>query len=96
MTAGLPDSAGSETDVIVVRYWAAARAATGHTTETVPAPTTLEALIDELGRRHPEAARVLAVCSVLVGDQPVGTTDPSAVPLPPGSTVEFLPPFAGG
>jgi sulfur-carrier protein len=96
MTAGLPDSTGSETHVIVVRYWAAARAATGHTTETVPAPTTLQGLIDELVRRHPAAARVLAVCSILVGDQPVGTSDPSSVLLSPGSTVEFLPPFAGG
>jgi hypothetical protein len=39
---------------------------------------------------------VIAVCSVLVGDRPVSTQDPGAVDVPPGSTVEFLPPFAGG
>ena len=33
---------------------------------------------------------------VLVGDQPVGTLAPEAVVVPPGATVEFLPPFAGG
>ena len=40
--------------------------------------------------------RVLAVCSVLVGDSPVGTRDPGQVLVAPGSSVEFLPPFAGG
>ena len=96
MTAGLPDSATRETQVITVRYWAAARAATGHTSETVPGPATLQALLEELVRRHPAAARVLGVCSILVGDQPVGTTDPATVVVEAGSTVELLPPFAGG
>ena len=98
MTAGLPDSAARETQVITVRYWAAARAATGHTTETWArsAPVTLAELLDELVRRHPDAARVLGVCSVLVGDQPVGSSDPGAVVIEPGATVELLPPFAGG
>ena len=39
---------------------------------------------------------VLQICSTLVGDQPVGTQDPDAVLVQPGSSVEFLPPFAGG
>jgi molybdopterin converting factor small subunit len=39
---------------------------------------------------------VLGVCSVLVGDRPVGSRDPATVRLVPGDTVEFLPPFAGG
>ena len=46
---------------------------------------------------HPRFADVLGVCSVLVGDRPVGdatTRRPSIVA--PGTTVEFLPPFAGG
>jgi molybdopterin synthase sulfur carrier subunit len=47
---------------------------------------------------HPDTrlAAVLAVCSVLVGDQPVGSRDPGSVEVRPGATVEFLPPFAGG
>ena len=39
---------------------------------------------------------VLGICSVLVGDRPSSTEDPADVVVPPGSTVEFLPPFAGG
>lgn len=90
----------NETEVIRVRYWAAARAAAGTGEETVAAdgPLTLAALRAEVVRRHAGSrlADVIAVCSVLVGDQPVGTRDPDTVQVPPGATVEFLPPFAGG
>jgi sulfur-carrier protein len=41
-------------------------------------------------------ARVLGVCSFLVGDVPLGKRDPREVPLGPGDVVEVLPPFAGG
>lgn len=40
--------------------------------------------------------RVLTVCSVLVGEHPVGSADPATVVVEPGATVEYLPPFAGG
>jgi hypothetical protein len=54
-------------------------------------------LRDEVVRRHGSRLdRVLQVCSVLVGDRPLGTTDPATVTVEPGGTVEFLPPFAGG
>lgn len=88
----------NETDVILVRYWASARAETGVPSEFVPAaePISLASLLAEVLERHPSAARVLAVCSVLVGSSPVGRRDPASVLVPPGSTVEFLPPFAGG
>ncbi len=84
-----------------VRLWAAARAAAGvpEVDLEVPGPVTLGWLRDEVVRRHPASDRlpqVLAVCSVLVGDRPVGTADPGSVEVAPGSTVEFLPPFAGG
>ncbi|WP_245155967.1 hypothetical protein [Nocardioides sp. 503] len=39
---------------------------------------------------------VIGVCSVLLGDRPVATEDPAELQVPPGSTLEFLPPFAGG
>ena len=39
---------------------------------------------------------VLEACSVLVGDQPVGSRHPDDVLVTPGQSVEFLPPFAGG
>ena len=47
---------------------------------------------------HPGSrlGEVLQVCSVLVGDRPVSSEEPGDVEVPPGSSVEFLPPFAGG
>lgn len=86
---------------VQVRYWAAARAAAGIESESVAVgeSTTLADVLDEVRRRHrdrPRLESVVSVCSVLVGDRPVGAADPSAVPLKPGDTVELLPPFAGG
>jgi sulfur-carrier protein len=86
---------------VVVRLWAAARAAAGAAEVEIATerPVTLAWLREEVVRRHPHAdglPSVLAVCSVLVGDQPVGKSDPGAVAVEPGTTVEFLPPFAGG
>jgi molybdopterin synthase sulfur carrier subunit len=89
-----------ETQVILVRYWAAARSAAGTAEDAleVVGPVTLADVRAEVVRRHAGSrlADVIAVCSVLVGDQPVATLNPAAVAVPPGSTVEFLPPFAGG
>ena len=89
-----------ETQVIRVRYWAAARSAAGTAEDAVDVsgPVTLADLTSEVVRRHAGSrfADVIAVCSVLVGDQPVGSREPEMVVVPPGSTVEFLPPFAGG
>jgi sulfur-carrier protein len=89
-----------ETNVIRVRYWAAAKAAAGTDSDDIPVTgsLTLAELRAEVAARHPEGrlAEVLAACSTLVGDQPVGTADPAAVVIEPGSAVEFLPPFAGG
>jgi molybdopterin converting factor small subunit len=90
----------NETDTITVHYWASARAAAGVAGDSLPTPEPLT--LAEVRRRavelHPgtRLADVLAVCSTLVGDLPVGTADPATVVVPPGATVEFLPPFAGG
>ncbi|MCZ4499897.1 MAG: thiamine biosynthesis protein ThiS [Marmoricola sp.] len=86
---------------ITLRYWASARARAGVAEEQVdvPGPVTLASLVDvALARRagDPLLQAVLASCSVLVGDRPVGTEDPDAVLVAPGESVEFLPPFAGG
>jgi sulfur-carrier protein len=86
---------------ITVRLWAAARAAAGQAEVEVdvPGPVSVAWLREELVRRHPQGGRldpVLKVCSVLVGDRPLGTADPAMVEVQPGGTVEFLPPFAGG
>ena len=86
---------------VVVHFWAAARAAAGTDQERVPLDEakTVADLLETVRRRHadrPRLADVLSVCSVLVGDRPVGTTDPADVVLQDGDTVELLPPFAGG
>ena len=86
---------------VTVRYWAAARAAAGVESDTVEvgSGTTLAELFKQvhaLHRDRPKLADVVSVCSVLVGERPVGATDPADVVLRPGDTVELLPPFAGG
>lgn len=90
----------SETQVIRVRYWAAARAAAGVAEEDVEVSgtTTLTALRDLVVSRHPEPRfpDVVKSCSVLIGDRPVASADPDTVLVEPGDQVEFLPPFAGG
>ncbi|MGW4649226.1 MoaD/ThiS family protein [Kitasatospora sp. NPDC004289] len=83
---------------VTVRYWAAAKAAAGLAEEEVPATTLAEALSAIRGR-HPDNTRlhqVLAHCSYLVDGEQVGNRDHATVDLPPGATVEALPPFAGG
>jgi len=77
----------------VVRYFAAARAAAGTQTEELAADT-LEQLLAVLGQQHGDAlTRVLQRSSYLVDG--VACHDRQA-PLPPGATVDVLPPFAGG
>jgi molybdopterin converting factor small subunit len=90
------------TPTVTVRLWAGARAAAGVAELDVDVPaegTSVAALREQVVRRfadRPRLAEVLAVCSTLVGDQPVGRADPGSVLVAPGQMVEFLPPFAGG
>ena len=86
---------------ITLRYWAAARAAAGLAEEQVEVtgPVSLADVVSGILARHaaaPRLAEVLGTCSVLVGDRPVASSDPAAVHVQPGQSVEFLPPFAGG
>lgn len=85
-----------------VRYWAAARAAAGVSEDVLPVPGELtladvreRALACHAGTAD-RLASVLAVCSALVDDRPVGRAAAAEVVVRPGQTVEFLPPFAGG
>lgn len=85
-------------ETVRVRYWAAARAAAGRETDEVPGQTLAEVLA-QVRLQHadnPRLLRVVEVCSVLVGEQPIGSQDPASVRVQPGETVELLPPFAGG
>ena len=89
---------------VSVRYFAAARAATGVEQEDVAldgqlsSGATREQFIELLISLHPEVpagepplARVLSQCSFLVDG--VALTDGKVVP---GNRVDVLPPFAGG
>ena len=87
----------NENDV-TVHYWASARSAAGIAEEKVAA-SNLADLLAEISRRHHDRDRfddVIGICSILVGETPVGAREPATVRLHPGDTVEFLPPFAGG
>jgi molybdopterin converting factor small subunit len=79
--------------VATVRYFASAKAAAGRAEETVPAGT-LDELLVALADRHGERlALVLKASSYLVNG--VSCRDLSTV-VETESTVDVLPPFAGG
>ena len=80
---------------ITVRYFAAARAAAGSDSEQLTARpgATVGELVDSLGGRSPELARVLLRCSFLCDG--IAVRD-RAKPLQGGNTIDVLPPFAGG
>jgi molybdopterin synthase sulfur carrier subunit len=77
---------------VQVRYFAAAKAATGVAEESrsIGAGHTIGALLDELGE-NPRA--VFARCSFILNE--VSTTDRDIV-LRDGDRLDVLPPFAGG
>ncbi|WP_016910374.1 MoaD/ThiS family protein [Streptomyces xiaopingdaonensis] len=81
-----------------IRYWAAAKAAAGTAEERYEAATLAAALDGARAHRsdRPEFARVLLRCSFLVDGEQVGARPHESVELREGSTVEVLPPFAGG
>lgn len=86
---------------VVVRYWAAARAAAGVEQDLVAADQelSLRDVLDAAASHHHGNRRfadVLAVCSVLVGEEPAGRPPWDEVMVRPGQVVELLPPFAGG
>lgn len=81
-----------------VRYWASIRAAAGVAGEQVSAGP-LTSVLAQLRARHGDSYRfgqLLSICSVLVDEQPAGMREHDDVQVPPGSTVDLLPPFAGG
>ena len=79
----------AETNVIRARYWAAAKAAAGTDSDDVPVDgaITLAELRAAAAALHPgtRLAEVLAACSTLVGDQPVGKADPASFVIEPGA-----------
>lgn len=89
---------GDGPPAVTVRYWAAARAAAGRAEETFRGGTVGEVL-DAARAAHsdePRFDKVLSICSLLLGEQPIGSRPPAAVAVSEGDVVEVLPPFAGG
>ncbi|QWC83848.1 MoaD/ThiS family protein [Nocardioidaceae bacterium] len=86
--------------VVLVRYWAAARAARGVAEERVEVPaegvTISELLAGVTERGTPRLAAVVAICSVLLDETAVHGPDVRVALARPGSVVDLLPPFAGG
>lgn len=89
-----------ETGVITLHYWAAAKSAAGVAGDELPVdgPISLAEVVRRAVAMHPgtRLPDVLQTCSALLGDRPVTAEDPASVQVAPGTTVEFLPPFAGG
>jgi molybdopterin synthase sulfur carrier subunit len=80
---------------VMVRYFAAARAAAGADFETVtllPATTVAE-LVKSLAGRGERLANVLSRCSYLRDG--IAVRD-ETITLCSGDTIDVLPPFAGG
>jgi molybdopterin converting factor small subunit len=80
---------------VTVRYFAAARAAAGVDTETVTLQrgATVAELVEDLAGRDDRLATVLQRCSYLCEGAAVRS---HAAVLHAGTTVDVLPPFAGG
>jgi molybdopterin converting factor small subunit len=84
------------TTTITVRYFAAARAAAGAEADKVQvsSDSTVADLLDAIRAEHgPELARVLARCSYLLDE--VAVRDQNT-PVADATTLDVLPPFAGG
>ncbi|ETB37181.1 MoaD/ThiS family protein [Mycobacterium avium subsp. paratuberculosis] len=80
---------------VMVRYFAAARAAAGAESETVVVRpgTTVGELVERLAVRGSRLAEVLSRCSYLCDGIAVRDETQS---LRSGDTIDVLPPFSGG
>jgi molybdopterin synthase sulfur carrier subunit len=89
------ETTSTATVQLTVRYFAAARAAANAETETVLVVpgTTVAGLVDTLGTRSSELAKVLRRCSLLCDG--IAVRD-EAIELSNDQTIDVLPPFAGG
>jgi sulfur-carrier protein len=84
------------TRTVTVRYFAAAKAAAGTGEETIELPleATVADVLGALRAAHgSDLSRVLERCSFLLDEVAVRRHD---LPLGDSSTIDVLPPFAGG
>lgn len=90
-----PQEATSAVTQVEVRLFAAARAAaqTSATTIEVPVDATVADVLDAASGRHPGLAAVLPRCSYLLDQVAVHGRE---TPIGSATTLDVLPPFAGG
>lgn len=84
---------------VVVRYFAAARAAAGVQEEklTVAAPATVGDVLRAAAESHGSALeQVLARCSYLLEEVAVHASNARTAAVADGNSLDVLPPFAGG
>ncbi|GLZ55131.1 MoaD/ThiS family protein [Actinomycetospora sp. NBRC 106378] len=92
----MTNSLDTRTVTVTVRYFAGAKAAAGQGSEpvSVPAGTTVAALVEAIASDHGEAlVKVLAASSFLLDGTAVHSRDEA---LADGAVLDVLPPFAGG
>lgn len=88
-------TAGPTGQLITVRYFAGAAAATGRPEERLPVgpgETVADVATRLAGSHGDDLARILEVASYLLDEVRAEPSDPVA----PGATLDVLPPFAGG
>ncbi len=86
------DAATVTVRTATVRYWAGARAAAGVESDVVRDCATVGAAVAAVDAMHPDLAPVTALSTLLLN----GRATHRDRPLPDGSVLEVLPPFAGG
>jgi molybdopterin converting factor small subunit len=94
-SVGMPredDAATVTVRTATVRYWAGARAAAGVESDVVRDCLTVADAVAAVDALHPVLAPVTAVSTLLLD----GRATHRDQPLPDGSVLEVLPPFAGG
>lgn len=79
-------------ETVAVRYFAAAAEAAGTVGERLPAGTADEVRAAMVAAHGADLERVLTRCALLADGRRVTGADP----VPPGTTLDVLPPFAGG
>ena len=90
MTSGPQGATGAGVDV-TIRYWASARAAAGCDSEHFGGHDVGDVL-EAAATAHTGLGVLLGVSTILLDGRPVT----AAEPLSEGTTLEVLPPFAGG
>lgn len=77
---------------VTLRLYAAARSAAGRSEITVP-PGSLTVILEQVAQGNPRLAQVFLQCSFLLDGVVIHN---SAIEIPANSTLDVLPPFAGG